>query len=272
MALRLKDQRPDHFSFRCIIGVYDRAAKKLWAYTASTVPNAGGVLANYNRVNFGMGRTKANMLPTGCYQLCVGTHFGSVTVPGVFRLGDGPTPANSGEATVLRTTNDVTFGTADDWDRNRPSDNLHPGFGADSFSSLGCMTVRGSYRGSGNHTGEWAKLRTAAGLTSGIGSGERFDIVLLTGLDAATAATMREAGQSAAEMDEALSGLRHGSQGKEVEALQAKLGLSVDGNFGPGTKLALAKAQIAALGFATGIHSVEMDGDMGFGVFGSAFV
>jgi hypothetical protein len=271
-ALRLKDQRPDHSSFRCVIGVYDRGAKKLWAYTASTVPNANGVLANYNRVNFGMGKTKANLLPTGCYELCVGTHFGSVQVSGVFRLGDGPMPANASKATVLRSSNDVTFGTADEWDLNKPSDNLHPAFGTDSFSSLGCMTVRGSYRGNGNHTGEWAKLRVAAGLTSGIGAGERFDIVLLTGLDAATAASMREGGKSAAEIDEALAGLRHGSQGEEVEALQSKLGLSVDGTFGPGTKLALAKAQIAALGFATGIHSVEMDGDLGFGVFGSAFV
>ena len=271
-ALRLKDQRPDHLSLRCVIGVYDRAAKKLWAYTASTVPNAGGVLANYNRVNFGVGKTKANLLPTGCYQLCVGTHFGSVQVPGVFRLGDGPMPVDAGEATVLRTQNDVSFGTADAWDCSRPSDNLHPAFGTESFSSLGCMTVRGSYRGNGNHTGEWAKLRTAAGLTSGVKSGERFDIVLLTGLDAATAASMREAGRSAAAIEEALAGLRHGSQGDEVKALQSKLGLDADGSFGAGTKVALAKAQLEALGFATGIHSVEMDGDLGFGVFGNAFV
>lgn len=271
-SLRLKDVRPNHRDFRCVIGVYDRKAKTLSGYTASTVPNARGVLRYYNLVNHLGSGVKSNLLPTGCYELCVGTHFGSVTVPGVFRLGNGPMPANSGEATVLRTVNDVTFGTMDVWDRNKPSDNLHPAFGTSRFSSLGCMTVRGSYRGNGQHTGEWAKFRAAAGLNDGIGQGTRFDIVLLTGLDAATAALMRASGSSDDEIDEAIVGLRHGSQGDEVRALQRKLGLTADGDFGPGTKQALAKAQLDQLEFATGIHSVETDEDMGFEVFGNPLI
>ncbi|MCH5376917.1 MAG: hypothetical protein JJ992_23365 [Planctomycetes bacterium] len=270
-SLRLKDIRPNHRDFRCVIGVYDRDAKTLSGYTASTVPNARGVLRYYNLKNFGSG-VKSNLLPTGCYELCVGTHFGSVTVPGVFRLGNGPMPANRSEATVLRTVNDVTYGTMDVWDRNKPSDNVHPAFGTGSFSSLGCLTVRGSYRGNGQHTGEWAKFRAAAGLNDGIGQGTRFDIVLLTGLDAATAVLMRESGSSDDEINTAIVGLRHGSQGDEVRALQERLGLTADGDFGPGTKQELAKAQLDALGFATGIHSVETDGDMGFEVFGNPLV
>lgn len=260
-SLSLKDVRPDHKAFRCVIGIYDRTKKRLSGYTASTVPNAGGVLAQYN------GTENANLLPTGCYELCVGTHFGSVTVKGVLRLGNGPVPANAGQATVLRTKNDVTYGNQNTWDNCKPADNIHPAFGTTAFSSLGCLTVMGSYRGSAGHTGEWKKFRDMAELDSGNGPGTRFDLVLLTGLDAATAASMRLAGKSPAEIDAILVGLRHGSKGPKVSALQSALGLTPDDEFGPGTKLALAKAQLEKLGFATGVYSVEMDGDMGLGIF-----
>lgn len=265
-SLSLQDIRPDHRTFRCVVGIYDRTRKRLSGYTASTVPNAGGVVAYYNLMNGG-GGVKANLLPTGCYELCVGTHFGSVTVKGAFRLGDGPNPDRAGQATVLRTSNDVIYGNQDVWDNCKPADNIHPAFGTTTFSSLGCLTVMGSYQGRSGHTGEWAKFRAAADLNSGVGMGTRFDLVLLTGLDAATAASMRLAGKSLAEIDETLVGLRHGSKGAKVSALQAALGLPASGDFGPGTKSALAKAQLEKLGFATGIYSLEMDGDMGFGIF-----
>ena len=260
-SLSLRDTRPDHRTFRCVIGIYDRTSQKLSGYTASTVPNAGGVAAYYQ------GGKKANMLPTGCYELCVGTHFGSVTVKGVFRLGNGPNPDHAGQATVLRSRDDVTYSNQDVWDNCKPADNIHPAFGAAAFSSLGCLTVMGSYRGSAGHSGEWAKFRAAAGLDSGIGAGTRFDLVLLTGLDAATAVSMRTTGASASEINLALAGLRHGSKGPSVKALQAKLGVTDDGDFGPGTKLALAKAQLQKLGLATGVYSVEMDDVMDFGIF-----
>jgi hypothetical protein len=265
-SLSLRDTRPDHRTFRCVIGIYDRTNQKLSGYTASTVPNAGGVAAYYRLMNGGQG-VKANMLPTGCYELCVGTHFGSVTVKGVFRLGNGPNPTGAGQATVLRSQDDVTYSNRDLWDNCKPADNLHPAFGTTAFSSLGCLTIMGSYRGSAGHSGEWAKFRAAAGLDSGNGEGTRFDLVLLTGLDAATAASMRTAGASAGAIEEALTGLRHGSKGSKVASLQAKLGIGADGDFGPGTKLVLAKAQFQKLGLATGVYSVEMDGDMGFGIF-----
>ncbi|WP_295583696.1 hypothetical protein [uncultured Lamprocystis sp.] len=265
-TLSLRDARPDHRTFRCVIGVYDRTNQRLSGYTASTVPNAGGVASYYRLMNGGQG-AKANLLPTGCYELCVGTHFGSVTVKGVLRLGNGPVPANAGQATVLRSRDDVTFSTRDRWDNCKPADNVHPAFGTTTFSSLGCLTIMGSYRGSAGHTGEWAKFRTAAGLDSGNGEGTRFDLVLLTGLDAATAAAMRTAGASTDAIKEALTGLRHGSKGDEVKRLQQKLGIDADGDFGPGTKLALCKAQFEKLGLATGVYSVEIDDDLGFGIF-----
>ena len=265
-SLSLRDTRPDHRTFRCVIGIYDLTNKKLSGYPASTVPNAGGVLSYYRRMNGGQG-VPANLLPTGCYELCVGTHFGSVTVKGVFRLGNGPNPDHAGQATVLRSRDDVTYTIRDGWDNCKPADNIHPAFGTAAFSSLGCLTVMGSYRGRGGHTGEWAKFRVAAGLDSGIGEGTRFDLVLLTGLDAATAVSMRTAGAPASEINMALAGLRHGAHGAAVAALQTKLGIGADGDFGPATKLALAKAQQQKLGLATGVYSVDMDDAMGFGIF-----
>jgi len=265
-ALSLRDTRPDHRTFRCVIGIYDRTNQKLSGYAASTVPNAGGVAAYYRLMNGSQG-VKANLLPTGCYELCVGTHFGSVTVKGVFRLGNGQGPASAGQATVLRSRDDVTYSNQDVWDNCKPADNIHPAFSTAAFSSLGCLTVMGSYRGSAGHSGEWAKFRAAAGLDSGIGAGTRFDLVLLTGLDAATAVLMRTSGASASEINQTLVGLRHGSQGPSVAALQAKLGVSADGDLGPSTKLAIAKAQLEKLGIATGVYSVEMDDAMGFGIF-----
>ena len=42
-SITVTDQRPDHRDFRCIIGIYDPAGRRLWAYQASTVPNAAYV-------------------------------------------------------------------------------------------------------------------------------------------------------------------------------------------------------------------------------------
>lgn len=265
-TLRLQDARPNHRDFRCEIGVKDKSTGKPSAFTASTMPNAMAVLGYYERVNFGAGKPLANMLPTGCYELCVGTHYGSAQVPGVLRLGHGPGPAQAGEATVLRTPNGVIFGNMDVWDRGRPADNIHPAFGTGSFSSNGCLTVRGSYRVGGGHTVEWASFRAAVGIGAGIDNGTRFDLLLLTGLDAATVATMREAGAPQADIEAAVMGLRHGSTGPEVAVLQRKLGLNSSGNFDPVTKRKPAGAQTAALGFATGIHSRDLDADLDLNV------
>ncbi len=269
-AVRAIDVRPNHVDFRCVIGVYDFASRKLSAYTASSVCNAGAVVACYNFYAGFTTKKQGNILPTGCYELCVGTHFGSVQVPGVFRLGNGPVPAQASKHAVLRTGNDVTLGTQDIWDPCKPSDNLHPAFGNTRFSSLGCLTVRGTY--SNRHEGEWAKLRKAAGLVSGQGDGTRYDIVLLTGLDAATIAGMREAGAEEADVAAALSCLRQGSRGEEVRRLRTQLALSDGDEFDWRTAEVLAAAQRQKLGWATGIYGTNMDVLLGFRIFGDAVV
>ena len=267
--ISLTDVRPDHQTQRCVIGIFDRASRKFWGYTGSTVCNAKAVVDCYNHYNFHTVK-QGNILLTGCYQMCVGTHVGSVTVPGVFRLGTGADSGSATEHTVLRTANDVKLGTMDIWDKCVPKDNLHPAFRNDGFSSLGCLTVRGTY--SNGHQGEWKKLRAAAGLRNSQDSfGTRYDMVLVTGLDAATASLMRERQiTDEAVIDEALGCLRQGSQGPLVQKLQTKLGLASDGAFGSETASELAKYQMSKLGWATGTYFREMDVLLGFEIFGPA--
>jgi hypothetical protein len=256
-SVRLRPVQPDHENFRCLIGVLDTTTDKLSLYRGSTVPRRTGMLRYYNNVNFGTAGRNCNMLPTGCYEHCVGTHGGTAgPVSFVLRLGNGPTPADAGRATVLRTANDLTYGTKDVWDDTRPADNIHPAFLSVSFSSLGCLTVHGSQTPGGSHTtgsGEWRMFRRKVGF-DGVNNGKRFDNLIATGHEAAAVAAAIAAGGD-------LSGLvclRHGSMGDRVKTLQSQLGLSPDGDLGAGTRKALAALQFSKLGFATGSWTPTM--------------
>ncbi len=250
--VRLRAVRPDHEQFRCLIGLYDTGSRRVSLYLGSTVPRRTGMLRFYDKMNFGASAPNCNMLPTGCYQLCVGTHGGSAgPVTFVLRLGNGPTSADAGPATVLRTRNDLIFGTGDVWDNTRPADNVHPAFLAQSFSSLGCLTLRGWQKPGGSHDtarGEWKAFRSKLGF-AGENHGKRFDNLLVTGHEAAAVA----AGAAGIET------LRQGSRGPAVERLQTALGLSdPDERFGANTAEALAARQLEKLGFATGSFSARM--------------
>ncbi len=269
--LLLVDVRPDHFELRCVIGIYDRAAGKLNAYKASTVCNARSVVKSYE--TFNAAKRKGNILLTGCYRMCVGTHVSptGIVIPGVFRLGTGPDSDSATRHVVLRTGNDVTFGTQDLFDPCTPNDNLHPALHTDSgFSSLGCLTVKGTY--TNDHSGEWKRFRAAAGLhRSQDMMGTRFDMVLLTGLDAATLDNIRLGGDEV--VHDTLSCLRHGSQGPEVAKLQTALGIAnPSGVFNWATTKALAAHQMSKLGWASGTYGRNMDVLLGFDILGPALV
>ena len=253
----LKAVKPDHENFRCLIGCYDMNTRLISLYIASTVPRRTGMLKFYNKINFHSSGRNCNMLPTGCYEYCVGTHGGSAgPVSYVLRLGDGPTRESAGEATVLRTVNDLTYGTKDMWDNTRPADNIHPAFLATSFSSLGCLTLRGSQTPGSSHStaiGEWKAFRQKVGF-NGANHGRRFDNLMVTGHEAAAIAAAVQAGSSMT----GLECLRQGSRGIRVKLLQTQLGLSDDGVFGSGTCQALVTLQQQKLGFATGTWSASM--------------
>jgi hypothetical protein len=210
----------------------------------------------------GLGGDLANMLPTGCYQLCVGTHHGSGgDVPTVLRLGTGPEPDTALQVTTLRTKNDGIYGTQDLWDLCKPADNVHPAFSAASadFSSLGCLTVPGRFSAAG-HTGVWAEFRRTAGFDGNQHRGVRYDLLLTTGMELAAIA-------AAGDTANTLRRLAHGSTGDEVRALQARLGLTANGAFGPATKKRLTEHEgEGAAGAATGIYSVATEARLGFGI------
>ena len=202
-SLKLRLTRPNHREFRCVIGVYDTNAGTLSAFVGSTVPWYASVHAYY------AGGDRQNMLPTGCYPYFVGAHGKRGEIPGCFRLGKGHADEQQETVAVLRTLDDVTYDTSDEFDPSIPHDNLHPAFGTTTFSSQGCQTVRGNY-GNG-HTGEWAQFRKAVGLSDRGDNGKRFDYVLVTGAEASIATKLR--GADPAVVLARLTRLRHGSRG-----------------------------------------------------------
>ncbi len=255
----------DHENTRCVIGVWNRSTGRISAYAGSTVPRRTEMLRYYNKVNFGTSRVNCNMLPTGCYEYCVGSHFSrrNGEVKYVLRQGNGPLPANASTVTTLRTFNDLIYGTQDFWDTAKPGDNIHPAFRSSSFSSQGCLTLPGTQSGGGaSHTtgtGEWRRFRAAAGF-DGQRHGERYDVLLVTGHEASAIAHLQA---DNATVDQ-LACLRHGSRGAEVSRLQHALGLTADDAFGPITKKALSDYQSAKLGYATGTYGPEMAALLGF--------
>ncbi len=261
--VELVEQKPDHRHFRCVIAVYHRDDRQVSAFLGSTVPNRGGVASCANLLN-GHGGRHANLLPVGCYELCVGTHHGtSATVPTVLRLGTGPGPSDALRVTVLRTANDGVYGTQDLWDPCRPKDNIHPAFRSASaeFSSLGCLTVRGSYA-NGVHRGTWASFRETGGFAGTQHLGKRYNLLLTTGMELAALSMVGPGDISG------LARLSHGSQGEAVKRLQTGLGIAADGVFGPGTKVELTRREAAASGSsATGNYTLRTETLLKFGVF-----
>ncbi len=262
-GIRLRDVRPDHRAFRCVIGAYHVGRQQVSAFTGSTVPNTNAVYTNWARHQSGAA-PYGNMLLSGCYRYRVGTHVGTHEVPGAFRLQE------DAEVVVLRSNADVTYDTGDVFDRCVPHDNLHPALRSMSFSSAGCQTVRGTYNAEQGHTGEWAEFRKAVGLKGAGDNGKRFDYVLVTGLEAAIAA--RTLADPATARDETairarLTRLRYGSRGAEVSALQAALKRPATGFLDAGDRIALADLQRQKLGFADATYSPAMDAKLGLGVF-----
>jgi len=262
-ALRLKEARPDHATFRCVIGVYDLGSNRLSGFAASTVAKRGSVYA------FAKASGEAcNLLPGGCYTYVVGPHRKKA---GCLRETE---PYG-----VLRNKNNLTYDVKDVWDDCFPADNIHPAFvdgtGSADFSSLGCQVIKGTINlQTGEHVGPWAKFRTALGLTMPAerDHGKNFSYVLLTGLEAAIAARLRDEGKDVdlSAVLSRLGRLRQGSAGEHVKRLQVALNVAATGKFDSKTKVTLAKLQTEKLGAADGIYAPAMDEALGFNIFKTA--
>lgn len=259
-SITVESIRPDHRGYRCVMGILNRKTKQLWAYKASTVPSSHSVLKCHHLHQ--QGKTlDGNILPTGCYTYTVGTHrVGKAgEIKGVLRLSR--TSSGASRTVVLRSLLNVVYDRHDYWHTTAPADNIHPGRYENRFSSAGCLTLPGNYSKPGKkHSGLWADFRKVLGMKAKYQTsddGRQFSCVLLTGLDAALASTLRMSGEISdpTKADPALRRLRFGSQGDRVEELQDMLGLAKDPVklIGPVTRGALIKYQQHKLGWADGI-------------------
>lgn len=269
--IRVRDVRPNHVDFRCVLGFYYRDEGKITLLTGSTVPCPFYIDAYYRRIN-GMpspSRSGCNMMPTGCYVSRVGTHDGGRINPAL-RTTDPDDMRSDAVVTVLRTEDDRVygFGTRDRWDQSTPYDNVHCSYfiNYDSdhqayFSSAGCLTVRGRKES----THQWAKFQS---VLSALGRGKRCDLVLLTGREYALAVHLRAASADAASVQRELGRLRVGSMGEEVKTLQSRLGFGEpSGYFGASTKKQLTEVQRAGGHLVDGIYAPQLDAALGWNVF-----
>ena len=252
-AIELVEERPDHFDHKCLLVVWDTAAKKVWATAASTAPHVAYLFAQREASTFAH---EANMMPTGLYRYSVGTHRNATSScqPGAFR------PDNKAFA-VLRCIADgtITMSRRQYWDMRATNhgDNIHAGTFSSradrpKFWSAGCQVIPGFYSdGNTVPRGDWARFRVAAGLgktpvitkrreiapgrfdVATSEDGRKFSYVLTTGRDVLLAGE-----------NQSPRTLRFGSSGATVKALQAALGVPTaeqDGIFGLGLqKLLLA--------------------------------
>ncbi len=268
-ALTLRDVRPDHKTQNCVIGVYDLTSGRLSGFSSSTVPHRRAVY-EYKETH-----KAGNMMPAGCYSYIVGWHkVGQpTTVPGCLTEADN-------RKAVLRSINDLRYDTADVWENHQShGDNLHPASSDRSakFSSYGCLVVNGRYevngsnRARGTHTGEWGEFRAKLGLKAqGTGDhGKKFDVVVLTGLEAAIAAKLCAASPDGdpPEARDLLGRLRQGSRGERVLRLQKALGQPQTGRFDHVLAKVVADRQKQEVGKADGVYSPAMDQRTKFDVF-----
>jgi hypothetical protein len=272
-AIEVTDVRPNHDDYRCLVGFYKRdpnpTKRRLTLFSGSTVPNPYYMRGYYNNVNSGTPfGTRCNMLPTGCYVFRVASHKNGTIKPAL-RMTDPDNLAQDAQCTVLRTTNDLTFGINDTWDLGTPYDNVHctyvttrkASWGA-SFSSAGCLTVRG--QSTPSH--QWAKFQA---VLNQLGQAKRCDLILLTGREAGIAAKLRADGltNDDATVRRELVRLRSGSQSEEVSRLRQKIGFSAGPYFGPATRRKLAEVQVQQGKPADGIYTPELDAALDWHVF-----
>ena len=218
---KVRDTRPNHVDAKCLIGVWDTAAKTVAIFSASTVPNVD-LMEKYIEQSLG-----CNMLPTGLHHYRVGPHKAG-SQPGAFRQQTQVWVMRS-KKQLLYASNDANT-IWDDLNGDLPFDNIHAAVLTSRkkppyFSSAGCQVVAGNYDDKLTPTGPWADFRKAAGLAHppnfvATGSrdtkddGRRFDYMLFTG---------KEAQLVAKGVTDGLRVLRYGSSGDAVKELQEKL-------------------------------------------------
>ncbi len=248
----------DHRNKNCVMGVWDRTAKKVSAFTASTVPHLlymqmyrinrhllGDIAlddATVSKVDTISEAQKdmrqlpwtANMLGQGLHMMQVGIHQGRF--PNLLVQHErwfGP---------VLRAVKTLGY-TVNDWDpaNQRVGDNIHPCWPvpawAMQFASAGCNLIEGESKTSPDYDGPFSTFlkqirKPADSLGGDEGDWNTYFYMLLSGREA-----HRHALAGAA--NSGLERLRFGSKGPAVADFQKKAlgytGKAADGVFGLGS-------------------------------------
>ena len=251
-SVSVREIVPNHIDNRCIIGIWDSTNNKVVAFQASTVPNWEYMEA-YRQDH----ADKANLLPSGKYNMVVGTHRPKKK-DAKGNLIDNPNRVqgalrNDQTVVVLRSEDDLSYTVKDTWDKTVANDNIHASIikmntgtsTVPDYSSAGCSTVPGTSTGD-TPAGVWGEFRAALGLDNTNptkNDGKRFAYVLLTGRDARLVASGSE--------QLVPTRLRFGSNGAEVRSLQEALTKHAkkyytdkpDGDFGASTAMAFIKYQ-----------------------------
>ena len=262
-SVEIEVMRPDHKNFRCTLGFYDRTNKKISAYLGSTVPNRS-YMQNYYKKTHRIGRYRninANILPTGYYVYRKNAHNKGKIKPAM-RMTEPSSVSADAKATVLRTSNDLTFKHNDLWDLTTPYDNIHCAYSTTSFSSAGCQTICGA-----DKQGPWGRFQKELDKHAW---DTRFGYVLLTGREAAMAAKILAlpAARQKPLVDKHLRRLRVGSQGPAVAALQIKMGYTGRTQyFGPATRKRLVEFERKEKLTSDSIFSPADDQAFGWNVF-----
>ncbi|HUS97832.1 MAG TPA: hypothetical protein VMX97_13965, partial [Hyphomicrobiaceae bacterium] len=130
-VLTLREIKPDHRAFCCVIGVYDVERGRMSGYIGSTVPNPKAV------ASFVAGGSPSNMMLSGCYEFEVGWHQRSKSIKKI----PGCLIESGRRKAVLRTRKNHTYEIVDIVHDTLPGDNIHPGKreGPFPFSSWGCL-------------------------------------------------------------------------------------------------------------------------------------
>lgn len=256
--IEIEDTRPNHSKFRCTIGFYDRTARRVTGYAASTVPVAANMARYRERLASGVKPSSGvNMLPSGCYLFRVNAHSKGRIKPAL-RMTEPGTSDDDAVMTVLRTHDDLMFTHADVWDKTQPYDNVHCAYSDQTFSSSGCLTIKGA-----DGAGPWGRFQTRL---KAYPWNTQISVVLITARDAAIAAQLIATNRhtDAALVLKCLGRLRVGSEGPIVAELQKKLGSNGTGYFGASTRYELVKAE-RALGRVNSDSIYCPEDDVAFG-------
>ncbi|MDX2307208.1 MAG: clostripain-related cysteine peptidase [Hyphomicrobium sp.] len=260
--IEIEDINPDHIAMKCTIGYYDRKRRKLTAYPSSTVPWHDYMRKYQRNPN---GDFQVNCLPTGNYLFRVSAH--NISKPArrvepALRMTEPGTEATDAQMTVLRSQNDLMFTHTDFWHKTTPTDNVHCAFSNSSFSSAGCLVIKG---GKDDRSAPWAKFQSVLGK---LGKGRHIGLVLLTGRDAAIAAEIiRQGRQNDKDLVfRALARLRVGSEGPVVSELQKRVIPTSKGSsyFGASTRFELVKKERGAKLVSDSIYSPDDDKALGW--------